>query len=155
MDTKDFCVIWGENLKTEDFRKVKYKNGSWTCYVKWPAGVSFDLYALSNNHLITDSDSIRNKIETVRKGDQVHISGNLVNYREVGNPYWRNSSQSRKDMGNGACEVLFVEKLEILNPGTPLWYTLFQLSLWMIGIIPLIKLIFFNMENRKIGSGHF
>ena len=134
VDTKDLCMIWGANLQGEDYRHADYWSGSWTCYVKVPAGRFFAMEALSNSHLITDSDDIRERISQVRVGDQVRVSGLLVGYQAESNPgFWRDSSLVRTDTGNGACEVIFVEDLEIIRKGTPLFYLAFTLSLWLGG----------------------
>src|SRR5687768_4342424 len=33
INIKDLCVIWGGNLASDIYRKVKYDSGLWTCYV--------------------------------------------------------------------------------------------------------------------------
>ena len=143
-DTKDLCVIWGNNLINNDFHKVKFWNVSWTCNVRYPPGINFEFDEISNNHLITRSDEIRKKNAHVKVGDQIKIKGALANYTSLNNESgWRNSSLTRTDTGNGACEVIWVESLEILKKGTPLWYLLFDFSKWglllmvvmMIGIV--------------------
>jgi len=143
-DTKDLCLIWGNNLINNDFHKVEFWNVSWTCNFRYPPGINFEFDEISNNHLIAKSDKIRKKIARVKVGDQIKIKGTLANYTSLNNESsWRNSSLTRSDTGNGACEVILVESLEILKKGTPLWYLLFDFSKWglllfigiMIGIV--------------------
>jgi len=130
-DTKDLCLIWGNNLMNNDFHKVKFWNVSWTCNVSYPLGINFEFDEISNNHLITRSDEIRKKIAKVRVGDQIKIKGTLANYTTLNNENsWRNSSLTRSDTGNGACEVVLVESLVVLKKGTPGWYLLYDLSKW-------------------------
>ena len=132
-DTKDLCLIWGNNLMNNDFHKVKFWNVSWTCNFRYPHGINFEFDEISNNHLITRSDEIRKKIAKIRVGDQIKIKGTLANYTSLNNENgWRNSSLTRSDTGNGACEVVFVESLEVLKKGTPMWYLLYDLSKWGI-----------------------
>lgn len=68
LDTKDVCVIWGDNVATEDFHRVKFWNGPWTCNWRYPDGVRATASQVSNNHLITQSDAIRQTIARVRVG---------------------------------------------------------------------------------------
>jgi hypothetical protein len=151
VDTKDLCMVWGDNLKSEDYRKLKYRSGSWTCYYSFPGVVKFHHNQLSNNHLITDDNEIRKRIGQVRIGDQIHVAGMLVNYRDARHPnYWRTSSTTRDDQGGRACEVLFVEKIEILKQQTPGWHALFNISLWMVFLIPLVKFTFFMIEASQL-----
>jgi len=120
VDTKDLCVIWGANLADDNFHDVDFKSGQFTCYFSYPGGVKFRHHALSNNHLITDSDEIRDAIGRVRIGDQVRLTGMIVDYQmDDWGKFWRRTSETRKDTG---CEVVFVETLEILQKGTPGWY---------------------------------
>ena len=150
LDTKDLCVLWGKNLKSKDFHRVKVWSGSWTCYFRYPGGIQFYKHELSNNHLITNNEAIRAKIANVRIGDQVHLSGYLVNYkRDEPRWRWRMSSTSRMDTGNTACEVIFVDKLKVLSKGTPIWYFFagFFFWVWVIALV-LIIAVFVIQGNQ-------
>ncbi len=150
VDTRDLCVIWGTNLKSDDFHRVEYESGAWTCYFRYPGGIRFSHAELSNNHLITDKQSIRDKIGTVRIGDQIHLAGLLVNYqsKNMGN-FWRRSSTTRKDSGNQACEVMFVDDARILRQGTPGWYFIYRLGWWLLFLILALKALVLYAEIRK------
>lgn len=144
LDTKDVCVIWGDNVATEDFHRVKFWNGPWTCHWRYPDGVRTAASQVSNNHLITQSDSIRQAIARVRVGDQIRVRGRLVAYQDAAHAeFWRTSSLTRGDTGNGACEVVFVENLEILKAGAPGWWTLYLLSLGGLGALAALELVRF------------
>lgn len=125
IDTKDLCVIWGENLD-HDYKKLKYSSGSWTCYAEWRGDpVTFHTDKMANNHLITNSDAIREIIDEVEIGDQIHMKGMLVNYKQQGQQKWRESSLIRNDDG---CEVVFVEEIEILKHNETVLNHLYQLA---------------------------
>jgi len=148
VDTRDLCVIWGWNLQNDDFHRVEFDSGSWTCYFRNPGGVEFDPSSLSNNHLITNSQSIRDQIDDVRIGDQIHVVGSLVNYQAASYPqFWRRSSTTRSDEGNGACEVVFVDQIEVLASGTPFWYAGFTFGSWMLLVLVLAKFALFGWEQ--------
>ena len=150
VDTRDLCVLWGENLETNDFHRVDFDSGSNFCYFQYGPGVSFNHGELSNNHLITDNPSIRDRIADVRVGDQIHIVGSLVNYRFARRPqYWRETSTDRGDDGAGACEVIFVDQMEILQRGTPMWYAAFTISWWLFIVLPAGKLGLLLWESKR------
>ena len=147
--TPDLCVIWGANVATDDYHQMSFDSGSWTCYVRWPSGVTFHANALSNNHLITDQQAIRDAIEGVRVGDQVHIKGKLVNYTTPKwKGFWRKSSLTREDVGNTACEVFFVDSFAVMKRGTPIWYALIQVGLWGAIMALLAKLVLVGLSVR-------
>lgn len=134
VDTKDICVIWGANLRNNDFHNIEFWSGDYTCYTRYMNSGQFEFDSISNNHLITDAQSLRDMIAGVRIGDQVHVVGSLVNYQEAGSShnFWRRSSTTRRDSGNNACEVVFVDEFEILQKGTPLWYALYPFAWFMV-----------------------
>ena len=33
---KDLCVIWGDNIKSEVYKQMKFNSSSWVCYHRWP-----------------------------------------------------------------------------------------------------------------------
>jgi hypothetical protein len=93
-----------------------------------------------NNHLITADQRIRDRIDAVRIGDQIHLKGLLVNYSARRMPHaWRMTSTTRNDSGNGACEVVFVEAIDILQHGTPGWYTTYTLGWWSLLLLLVLK----------------
>ena len=141
VDTKDLCVIWGPNLQSNDFHKVDFSSGSFTCFWEYRGQLTFDNRAVSNNHLITADEEIREQIESVRIGDQVRFRGSLVNYQAASHPeFWRESSTTRDDDWGGACEVVYVDEIEILARGTPVWYLIYSICLWVVGLVVAGKL---------------
>jgi hypothetical protein len=141
VDTKDLCVVWGSNLQSGELARVSFESGPWTCYYRYPEGVRFQGSEMSNNHLITDNDDLRADLDDIRVGDQIHVKGALVNYQlDDWRDFWRKTSTVRTDGGNGACEVLFFDELEVLVAGTPFWYRLFHASLLLLALVPFIYL---------------
>jgi hypothetical protein len=66
----------------------------------------------ANMHLIPATHDIAKRLRRARKGHIVGIRGYLVNVDSGDNWHWR-SSLTRKDTGNGACELIWVEAFEI------------------------------------------
>lgn len=150
VDTKDLGLIWGPNLRSDDFHRVTFWSVSWTVNCRWPAGVSFHPEALSNNHLVTPHQRVRDAIARVRIGDQVRLRGQLVNYAPRSHPdRWRNTSTTRADTGNGACEVVCVDDLQVVRRGTPIAYALYSLGKLALALALLGKVGVFLYESSR------
>ena len=119
----DVCVIWGDNTRNRRLNKINFWNGIFTCNVKTKdqaAWEAFDMYQLSNNHLISDDEFVRDRVKDVQIGDQIRVRGYLASYSsETGGT--RGTSTTRLDTGDGACETIFVERFEIIEPATSYW----------------------------------
>lgn len=68
----------------------------------------------SNIHIIPANDNVLKSVGRLRIGDVVVLSGALVNVSDDFGFYW-NSSQNRADIGNGACEILWLESIEVMS----------------------------------------
>ena len=153
VDTKDLCVVWGNSLLSEELGKVSFESGPWTCYYSYPEGVRFNGAEMSNSHLVTDQETRRDALDEVRIGDQIRVKGALVNYQvDDWREFWRRSSTVRTDGGNGACEVLFFDELEVLVPGTPLWYFLFHATLFLLALVPLIFVHSIWLDSMRLAK---
>lgn len=144
LNTKDVCVIWGKNVETGVYRRMRFSNRDFTCYYRYPdreTGELFTESALANNHLLPADPFVAETLLKARKGDQIHFKGWLVSYGIKGTPYARRSSLSRNDRGNGACEVVYVTEFEILRRANEFWRTLYKLSL-VLGVFSLAALFF-------------
>ena len=65
----------------------------------------------ANMHIIPANEYIEAKLKEVKRGHIIKIEGYLVECRQ---DHWKwRSSTSRKDTGNGACEIIYVEDLKI------------------------------------------
>lgn len=68
----------------------------------------------SNMHLIAATPVIGRRIAALRKGQLIRLRGRLVE-AVAPNGTWIRSSLRRDDTGAGACEVVWVEDLELLH----------------------------------------
>ncbi|MBR5772720.1 MAG: hypothetical protein IKY00_05845 [Clostridia bacterium] len=116
---KDVAMAWGDVARNND--KINFhwsQSGRW---YMWQAdsyeeiapvgGVDGVNTHSANNHLIAADDSVADDISRISAGDYVIITGYLVDiYAEnsSGSTYTWNSSTSRNDTGDGACEVIYV-----------------------------------------------
>jgi hypothetical protein len=132
-DTPDVGVVWGANLASSDINKVDFWSGDFTLFYQHGPGVKFHANAAGNVHVLAANSDVYNAAVALRRGDQIRMRGCLVNYyRSDWGARWRKSSLSREDTGPTACEVMFVEQIEIIQRGTPIWYFLYSASFWML-----------------------
>jgi hypothetical protein len=136
LNVMDLCVVFAENVSEGAYRGLHYSSGQFQCFVEtssealWKA---FSMRALANNHLLADDPALARRLRDVRRGDQVRISGLLAEYsHRVGGGFRRGSSLSRDDTGNGACETVFVQDVEVLRRGGRPWRSLVYVALGLL-----------------------
>lgn len=69
----------------------------------------------ANMHLIPRDAAMRKRLLGARPGQLVSFEGQLVEVAARDGWRWR-SSLSREDTGNGACELVWLERFEVRNP---------------------------------------
>jgi len=67
----------------------------------------------ANMHMIAANDSVRRELKRLKEGDQVRLHGVLVDVYWPNGGYWK-TSLTREDSGAGACEIVWVHRLERL-----------------------------------------
>lgn len=149
-NTKDICVLWGNNLKSGVYRQMKFSHGEFTCYANFKYNVNSSWYGkffenqFSNNHLIPQNEEIYKKIKEADIGDQIYLKGFLVDYSVKSQGELktaRNTSVVRNDTGNGACEIVYATDFKILKKGNPIFSLMNFYSKYLI-IVASIILIF-------------
>ena len=129
----DVCVVWGDNTAS-DLHKIDFWNGIFTCNVftrDKQAWESFDMNQLSNNHLISDDDNIRDRVRGINVGDQIRVRGYLASYSSARGGK-RGTSTTRTDTGDGACETVYVKRFEIVQSATSYWRISMYISLSLL-----------------------
>jgi len=138
MNAVDLCVVWGDNVASGAYRDVSFSNSQFECHWRYGSGTRFDDTKVSNNHMITDDPAVAKRLRAVRIGDQVHIRGYLVDYavQKAGHPAsgWRVSSETRRDTGPGACEVIYVDEFELLGKSPPYWRMALYVALGLLAL---------------------
>ncbi len=119
VDFRDICLVWGANVGSGIYLRHKFWSMPWSCHYQALDNTAESTLVenqISNNHLIAADDSVRNTIINFKIGDQIRLTGKLINYWRADFPeYSRQSSTTREDTGNGACEVVWVESAELLK----------------------------------------
>jgi len=130
----DVCVVWGDNATAAELDKIKFWNGIFTCNFETrdqAAWESFDVNKISNNHLISDDDYVRDRVRDINIGDQIRVRGYLASYGSP-NVQPRGTSTTRTDTGDGACETIYVERFEIVQAATSYWRISMYVSLFAL-----------------------
>ena len=131
LNVADICVVWSDTAFAPTLGELDFWSGLFTCNVQTRdsyAWSQFNMSQLSNNHLISADPFIRDRVAEIRVGDQIRIKGALARYGAVGGEL-RGTSTTRRDTGNGACETILVDELEIVVPGVSRWRVAMWISL--------------------------
>ena len=156
VDVKDICLIWGENVSDERYQQMTFWSEPWSCQVQWSrppvSPLRFD--QVGNNHILAADAGVLRAIRNIRIGDQIELTGKLVNYYPKNYPTRRRStSLVRDDMGNGACEVMLVTGVKIFDQFRPKLYTAYEraggLLPWSIGLWFVVGLLLPYIEYRQ------
>ena len=110
----DFAVGWGPMSDTATLQHFKVTQGA-RFYTIYPDEQAIDiataLHSSANMHLIPANDAVRETLLSTRPGNVVTLSGYLVSASRSDGFHW-NSSLTRDDSGNGACELMYVQSVQ-------------------------------------------
>jgi hypothetical protein len=115
----DLGLIWGPRVADLKQKYTFNQGGRWLFWSSnGPVSEDERRYItahISNNHLIP-AEGRRNLFKAVRwpsRGDKVRITGCLVTIKNPSGGVAVASSTSRDDTGDGACEVIWVDEIQI------------------------------------------
>ena len=94
--------------------------------------------------------AIAKVLKGARVGDQIHVRGYLAEYsHHQGFAFFRGTSTTRKDTGNGACETVYATEAEIIRPGNRGWRIAYWVAAWTLiaSILVWLYLAFFGKED--------
>jgi hypothetical protein len=115
----DVALLWGPKREQLKDRFKFFQMGRWLFWRSEEEVSEADRSELnahiSNNHLIPSETSkhLAAAFRMVRKGDEVRLKGSLVRIHGPDGQVLATSSTSRGDTGDGACEVVWVDELQI------------------------------------------
>ena len=134
----DLCVVWGESARTGAYRRISFSNNQWQCHWSTSSQEDWDAFReneVANNHMVTIDPRVAKALKNIRIGDQIRVKGYLVNYTTFRNGApagTRVSSELRTDSGDGACEVLYVESLDVIGTANRNWRLAYKLALGVL-----------------------
>jgi hypothetical protein len=120
---KDVALTYGKLARDENHEKMEYVMGGFRhilfkiidLRILKEFGTQENVYMhVTNNHLVPSNKDVEKLLKKIEKDDYVQIKGYLIN------AYWKKgkliysleSSTSRGDVGNGACEIILVESVK-------------------------------------------
>jgi len=116
----DLALGWGEMSDSAVLSQIDISQSARWYRTRYdlppPISEQQIIFNSSNMHMIPARKGIERKLKKLREGDIVSISGYLVDVDHDSGWYWH-SSMSRLDTGDGACELVYVESLSVVNPG--------------------------------------
>jgi len=115
----DVALGWGRMSDQSVLDHLEISQGNRFYFYQWhgesPIPQDEIVAHSSNNHLIAASNAIAHVISGLYPGEIVTMQGYLVNVSKPNGFHW-NTSLSRTDTGNGACEVFYVEGIKAERP---------------------------------------
>jgi hypothetical protein len=106
----DLALGWGPMSDSALLDKLDISQGQRFWRFSYSEGTTNDevSHHASNMHLIAATPAIESSLLDVRVGQVVHLVGELVEVTGDDGFRWR-SSLTRNDVGDGACELVYVE----------------------------------------------
>lgn len=112
----DLALGWGRMSDSAVLGKLNIRQSDRWYYYSWPAGppipVGEIVASSANMHMIPANAGIERRLKRIKAGNVVRIKGFLVNVTGANGFYW-NTSLRRDDVGNGACEIVWVAELVV------------------------------------------
>jgi hypothetical protein len=115
----DLGLAWGDQVDRLTRTYTFYQDARWLFWRSdTPVADDERMYItthVGNVHTIPadGNDRIARALRSVRAGDRVALDGKLVTIEDAATNVLSRSSTSRSDTGAGACEILYVERLQI------------------------------------------
>ncbi len=109
----DFALGWGRMSDQTVIDQISISQGSrryrWKTSSRSLPRTMIETNS-ANMHIIPASEEVENKLDEVYRGSIVTLSGFLVKVTADGGWRWK-SSLTRNDVGDGACELVWVENI--------------------------------------------
>lgn len=112
----DLAIGWGPMTQSQVIDQLDIQQGGrWYTWRTRP-GASIETKQIieysSNMHMVPANDTVARTLSKVKQGQRVRLDGWLVEAKDPDGWKWR-SSLRRTDTGDGACELVYVCRVEI------------------------------------------
>jgi hypothetical protein len=115
----DLALGWGALSSKDADRWIDWsQSGRWYFY-QWsgdsPYKANFIQDHSANVHIIPSTGNLRSAVLGLHSNEMVLLEGLLVNVDGIHgeDSYWWHTSLSRKDTGDGSCELLYLKRLVV------------------------------------------
>ncbi len=115
----DLALAWGKISKPEHLKRLGIRqSGRWYEYRYDENFLVTREYVRShscNNHAVPRNENIKQALKKIKKYDLVYIEGFLIDIDGVmkGNRFFWRTSMTRDDEAGGACEIIYVTRLQV------------------------------------------
>jgi hypothetical protein len=92
--------------------------------------------------VLIDDETIKTEFMNSEPGDHIRLKGVLAEYSNPNSGFFRSTSTTRIDTGNGACETIYVTDFEIVRKANQELRLYYSIAKW-IAIISLVGVIIF------------
>jgi hypothetical protein len=77
-------------------------------------------------------------------GDHIRLKGMLVTYSNPANGFFRGTSTTRNDTGNGACETIFITDFELVKKANRALRSFYLVTQWttIISLVGIVVMFF-------------
>ncbi|WP_413560364.1 hypothetical protein [Bdellovibrio sp. HCB209] len=114
----DLALGWGPMSDSRILKELRIGQSLRYYHVKWtqsaPISDSEIMRHSANVHIIPADDIVKEVLFSLREGHLIELKGELVVVSTKDGGEWR-SSMSRDDRGGGACELMRVTSIRVLN----------------------------------------
>jgi hypothetical protein len=112
----DLALGWGAMSDSAVLEKIRITQGQrfyeWGVSASPPIALRDIETHSANMHMVPADEAVEKVLKEARAGNIVKLSGYLIEIRGADGYRWR-SSLTRQDTGPGACEVIWVERIEL------------------------------------------
>ena len=111
----DLALGWGPMADRDMLKQLTVSQDDRWYYVRWrnaPIDAAEVIAHSANTHTLPANEEVARQLASVQQGDVVHLRGKLVTVEADDGWLWT-SSMTRFDTGDGSCEVLWVESIEV------------------------------------------
>ncbi len=114
----DLAVGWGPMSDSAVIDQLEFSQMGRFLYLEAKSKTGFPIPSemlithAAQMHMIPASSDVERRLRRLRPGDLVTMGGYLVDVRGPGGFVW-NTSLTRQDTGNGACEIFWAESIEV------------------------------------------
>ncbi len=112
----DLAIGWKEMSDSDYLTPLDISQGNRFYRYMIPAGYKKRTISVNsaNMHIIPSDEKVEDVLSDIEEGDMIALKGKLVNILHADGWHW-NSSNTRNDTGGGACEIIWVTDLRIIN----------------------------------------
>lgn len=113
----DFALGWREMSDSAFLDKLDIdQGGRWYSWTTNDSTIDRKLieHQSGNMHMVPATEEVAEILNAVRIGDVVEIDGQLIDVKNSSSWKWK-TSLSRTDVGDGACEIVYVKSIRIRN----------------------------------------